>query len=76
VEEGFVAAMNDANAKLAEDSMDVDGEQQAASAAAKKLKHLKDKVMPGVGDRVWQTVGDSTQTDTDRLCLSTFCANQ
>lgn len=49
--------MSDANAKLAEDSMDVDGEQQAASAAAKKLKHLKDKVMPGgvqvltVGDR-------------------------
>lgn len=50
VEEGFAAAMNDANAKLAEDSMDVDGEQQAASAAAKKLKHLKDRVMPGGGD--------------------------
>lgn len=27
--------------------MDVDGEQQQASAAAKKLKHLKDKVVPG-----------------------------
>jgi hypothetical protein len=47
VEDSLTAAINDANAKLAEDSMDVDGEQQQASAAAKKLKHLKDKTVPG-----------------------------
>lgn len=47
VEDKLVSAINEAT-QQAEQSMDVDGdEQQAASATAKRLKHLKDKVVPG-----------------------------
>jgi hypothetical protein len=47
VEDKLVSAINEATQQV-EQSMDVDGgEQQAASATAKRLKHLKDKVVPG-----------------------------
>lgn len=36
-----------AASQTAENDMDVDGEQQQASASVKRLKHIKDKVLTG-----------------------------
>jgi hypothetical protein len=36
-----------AASQTAENDMDIDGEQQQASASVKRLKHIKDKVLTG-----------------------------